>query len=45
MTTVIRAPLRAEFWVGVLAVGIGLWLWRNYGGRLPSLPGGRADGA
>ncbi|HXM54544.1 MAG TPA: hypothetical protein VOB72_04080 [Candidatus Dormibacteraeota bacterium] len=40
MSTVVRAPLRAEFWVGALAVVVGLWLYKNYGNRLPRLPGG-----
>ena len=40
MNTIIRAPLRAEFWVGALFVVAGLWLYRNYGSRLPRLPGG-----
>lgn len=40
MSTVMRAPLRAEFWVGVATVAVALWLWKNYGSRLPKLPGG-----
>ena len=44
MSTVIRAPMRSEFWVGVAAVAVGLWLWRSYGSRLPRLPGGANGG-
>lgn len=40
MSTVVRAPLRPEFWVGALAVVAGLWLYKNYGRLLPRLPGG-----
>jgi hypothetical protein len=40
MGTIIRAPLRVEFWAGALMVIAGLWLYRNYGDRLPRLPGG-----
>jgi len=43
MGTIIRAPLRAEFWVGALMVIAGLWIYRNYGSRLPGLPGGSAS--
>lgn len=40
MSTIVRAPLRAEFWLGVVTVAVALWLYKNYGDRLPRLPGG-----
>ena len=40
MNAIIRAPLHSAFWVGAFTVIVGLWLYRNYGQRLPRLPGG-----
>lgn len=34
----------SSFWWGVATTAVALWLWSNYGHRLPKLPGGSSGG-
>jgi hypothetical protein len=44
MNTVIRHLTSGAYWWGVATVVVGLWLWKNYGDRLPRLPAGSEGG-
>ena len=44
MGRVIGHVTSSSFWWGAATVVVGLWLWKNYGNRLPRLPLGANGG-
>ena len=44
MNRVVSHVTNPAFWWGVATVAVALWLWKNYGDRLPRLPAGANGG-
>ena len=44
MNAVVRHVTSSSFWWGVATVVAALWLYKNYGSRLPRLPAGANGG-